>query len=371
MIRRLTGLAENLVQFCRFLRQNGFGVNIEEETTALQALSHINFSDQHEFYEALKASLCRNRHQVLVFAGLYNQYWKDLFNAVDSKSKQPGKSRNTSQQPSLQSLKSWLHGNRSEKTEMIASYSATEKLTRKDFSLVPGDDVDDLMNIIRALGRRLALRKGRRYKLASRANEPDLRFTLRKNLRRGGELIELGFRKPKRNRYKILLLCDVSKSMELYTAFLLQFIYSFRQVYNRMEVFVFGTGLQRITPLLKEQNFRKVLSSLDPHADNWGAGTRIGASLQEMLQQHNRFLVDSKTITVIMSDGWDTGDTELLRSGMEAIQKRCKKLIWLNPLAGYDKYDPRTTGMRTAMPYIDLFAPVHNAESLAAIGRWF
>jgi uncharacterized protein with von Willebrand factor type A (vWA) domain len=199
---------------------------------------------------------------------------------------------------------------------------------------------------------------------------PDLRQTLRKNLRRGGELLELAWRKPKRNRIKLVLLCDVSKSMELYTTFLIQFMYAFQQVYSRMETFTFGTSLKRITPLLKENNFPGALHLLEAENNDWAGGTRIGESLDSFVKIYSKKMLDSKTIIIILSDGWDKGNMDILKKNMELIEAGSKKIIWLNPLAGYASYRPEVAGMQTAMPFIDVFASVHNAESLRQLGKW-
>jgi len=371
MISRKTSLAENIVQFCRFLRQKNFTVGVDEETTALQSLMLINYTRPLIYSSALKATLAKSKQQAEEFDDLFNEYWKQLSKAVDAKTKDKQE-----KQPALnkavtfKSLKTWLHGNRNNETEETATYSLQESLTQKDFSSVPEEEIDELMKVIKALAKRLAARASRRYKFSHQQDMPDLRQTLRRNIRRGGELLELAYRKPKQNKTKILLLCDVSKSMELYSAFLLQFMYAFQQVYSRMETFTFGTSLKRITPLLNEQNFRKTLQLLQAETDDWSGGTRIGECLFDFVKNHSKKILDSKTIVIIISDGWDRGDMQLLQQSMEHIHQKARKVIWLNPLAGYASYRPDTEGMQTAMPFIDVFAPVHNAESLRRLGKW-
>jgi uncharacterized protein with von Willebrand factor type A (vWA) domain len=301
---------------------------------------------------------------------LFNEYWKELGKAVDAKRKD--EKNNAIPNPkaaSIKSLKGWLHGNRNDDTEEIATYSIHESLSHRDFSAVPGDEMEELMQTIRSLSKRLAARANRRYESSHKIELPDLRQTLRKNLRCGGELLEIIHRKPKRNRIKLVLLCDVSKSMELYSVFLLQFMYAFQQVYRRMETFVFSTTLERITPLLKQKNFREALHSLSSANSGWSGGTRIGESLDKFVKDYAKNLVDSKTIIIILSDGWDTGNINALKKSMEYIHNKSKKIIWLNPLAGYSSFQPDVAGMKAAMPYIDTFAPVHNAESLRKLGR--
>ncbi|RYY19398.1 MAG: VWA domain-containing protein, partial [Chitinophagaceae bacterium] len=222
---------------------------------------------------------------------------------------------------------------------------------------------------IEALSKRFAAQLNRRYKTAHKQSIPDIRKTLRSNMRHGGELIEIQFRKPKRKKTRLVLLCDVSKSMDLYASFLLQFMYAFQQVFSRIETFAFSTSLQRISDIFKENDFHKTLQVLGKANNSWGGGTKIGESLNTLLEDYNRFL-DKRTIVIILSDGWDTGQIPLLQKSMELIHARSRKVIWLNPLAGYALYCPDVAGMQAALPFIDVFAPVHNLDSLRRLGKW-
>lgn len=371
MISRQTSLSKNIVQFCRFLRQQNFTVGTEEEIAVLKALQFIDYSNNQVFRLALQAVLCRSRAQIDAFESLFDQYWKELAKAVESKVKSseepPAK---PAKEPAFKSLQSWLHSNQNKEVEQMALYSHHESLSQKDFSLVPADELDELMRTIKALSKRLAAQANRRYKQANKPDLPDLRRTLRKNLRRGGELLEIAFRKPKRNRTRLVVLCDVSKSMELYATFLLQFMYSFQQVYSRMETFVFGTSLQYISPLLKQNDFSQAMQLISAQGDSWSSGTRIGESLNSFVKEHASRVLNKRTIVIVLSDGWDTGDVELLRQSMETIKAVSRKVIWLNPLAGFTNYRPETAGMLAALPYIDVLAPVHNADSLRRLSRW-
>ena len=371
MITRQTSLSKNIVQFCRFLRQKGFGVTIEEESLSLQALQFIDYNNNDVFRQALKATLCHNKPQTDEFDSLFHAYWKQLDEAVGSKTKEDQKNKPAfQQQTSYKALKKWLHGNGNKETEETATYSMQETLLRKDFSTVPENEVEELMQTIRSIAKRLAAKTNRRYEFSAKTDLPDLRKTLRKNLRRGGELLDIVHRRPKRNRIKLVLLCDVSRSMELYSAFLIQFMYAFQQVYRRMETFVFSTSLKRVTALLKQKNFSEAMQQLSNENNGWSGGTRIGESLNAFVNEYGKKLIDSKTIVIILSDGWDTGNIEQIKNNMEFIHAKSKKLIWLNPLAGFEDYKPHVSAMKAALPFIDVFAPVHNVDSLKKLGRW-
>ncbi len=370
MITRQTSLSKNIIRFCIFLRSKGFNAAADEEAAALQALQYIDFSSYEIFLLALKSILCRSKTQLDEFDNLFHQYWKELENAVNAKQKDETSPKKPPQKAaSFKSLKTWLHGNRSNDIEETATYSIQENLSQRDFSAVPEDQTDELLRAIKALSKRLAAKTRRRYQPSHKVSLPDLRQTLRKNMRWGGELLNIIHRKPKRNRVKLVMLCDVSQSMELYSVFLLQFMYAFQQVYNRMDTFVFSTSLTRITTELQHKDFRKALHMLGAEKSGWAGGTKIGDSLIAFVKEYAKKMVDSKTIVIILSDGWDTGNIDALKQSMAYIHKKSKKVIWLNPLAGHSVYRPDVAGMKAAMPFIDVFAPVHNLQSLRQLGR--
>lgn len=377
LITRKTELSGNIVAFCRFLRQQGFRIGPAEEADALLALEIMApFDDPEAFQLTLRTTLCRSISQQVQFDELYQQYWRELEKAVDSKvvdDEQPNeqsKSQNNQQQPSLQALKSWLYGNHQpEEEQELASYSPGAAMGKKDFSAFTEDELAEVIRIVQILARSLALKPSRRKEKSKRSGQLDLRRTLRQNMRRGGEIMELAFSKPKQHRQKIVLICDVSRSMDLYSRFLIQFMYAFQNAFRRIETFVFSTKLFRVTHQLLQRDFKTALDRLSEEIPGWSGGTRIGESLETFCQDYARRLLNKQTIVLIMSDGWDTGDTELLSDSMKLIQKKAAKVIWLNPLAGSPAYEPTVKGMQAAMPYIDVFAAAHNVESLRRVVR--
>jgi uncharacterized protein with von Willebrand factor type A (vWA) domain len=374
LIARHTELSANVVAFCRFLRAKGFPLGPGEEADALSALAAVPAVDDPETFRlALRAVLPRGRAQQREFDEWYAIYWRELEKALDSKTAQgpperrPGGARQEA--PSFEALKSWLHGGRQEEEKEMAAYSPGASTSRKDFSAFPEDELWELTQLIRQIARSLALRLRRRREKSKLPAGLDLRRTLRRNLRRGGEILELAWRKPRRERRQLALLCDVSKSMELYSRFLVQFLHAFQQSYHRMETFVFSSELYRVTSQLRDEDFSAALAALAEAAPGWSGGTRIGASLQTFVEHHGRRLLNKQCVVIVLSDGWDTGESELLSEAMRRIHRRAAKVIWLNPLAGRPGYQPTTLGMKTAMPFIDVFAAAHNAESLRGVAR--
>jgi uncharacterized protein len=167
-----------------------------------------------------------------------------------------------------------------------------------------------------------------------------------------------------------VLLCDVSKSMDLYSAFLIQFIYAFQTVYRNIETFVFSNSIQRITNELKNKTFEEAMRELSQQIIGWSGGTQIGLSFQDFADNYSTQMLDKQTIVLILSDGWDTGEVTILKDSMQIIKQKSRKVIWLNPLAGNPNFTPTVQGMSVAMPFIDIFASVHNVDSLRKIGKF-
>ena len=373
MIQRHTSLSRNVLAFCGFLRNHSFVIGPEEEAIALRALTCVPLYEPVLFKDALRATLVRNVQELVKFEQLFTQYWQELDKALDSKIKDDERQRNRrqngQQDAAFNALKSWLYGNKPEEETEIATYSTHEGLSKQDFSAIPTEDLAEIMQRIREMARTLAKRVNRRYQKSRSINRFDLRNTLRKNLRRGGEMLELAYQKPKKNRIKLVILCDVSKSMDLYSAFLIQFVYAFQTVYRRIETFVFSTSLHRISGELRQRSFEDAMRQLSETTTGWSGGTQIGQCLQTFVEDYGK-LVDSHTIVLILSDGWDTGNTEILAESMERLHQKARKIIWLNPLAGNPTFRPTVQGMQAAMPFVDVFAPVHNVESLRNVGKW-
>lgn len=401
MIQRHTDLTANIVAFCRYLRAHGFRIGPEEEATALRAAALMTPNDRTIFALALQVSLTRTVQEVDQFTKLFSEYWKELENALDSKIKEDESKKDRmkgSNQPSFDALKSWLKGNTNQQETETATYSATETLSRQDFSLIPADQLPELERMLKEVAQALARKISRRKEKTLHAKKFDLRNTLRRNLRRGGELLELSYKRPQRNKTKLVILADVSKSMDLYSTFLIQFMYAFQNVFRQIETFVFSTELHRITAELKQQSFQDALKKLSEREAGWSGGTRIGSSLNTFVTDYGR-LLNRETIVVILSDGWDTEESTTIRATvsnetratvqnrgtgtgtladtpdtlaetMQRIHLKAQKVIWLNPLAGFSGYKPRTAAMQAALPHVDVFASAHNVESLRALGKW-
>src|SRR2546428_435798 len=239
----------------------------------------------------------------------------------------------------------------------VPAASESEALIGQDFSTFGADQLDEILRLTIKIARRLAHRITSRRRPVRRRGRVDLRRTLRANLTRG-DLIELRYRERKRKKIRLVLLCDVSGSMDLYSRFLLQFLFALQNVFGRVETFIFSTRLTRVTEYLRGRSYRQVLPRLTD-VRYWSGGTRIGESIAQFNREWPH-LVDRRTIVIILSDGWDTGGPDVLATELLRIKRRAARGIWLNPLLWNPSVEPLTRGMAAALPLIDDFAAGHN-----------
>ncbi len=370
-------LGANLTGFCRLLRRHGGGIGPGEQGEALKALELIELSDARAFRAALRTTLAKSLREQKTFDHYFDHYWMvwDRGPQLNRQTKEreapePQENANKSRadKPAAVTIGNWLKSNQAVEEEEVAGYSPFEVFTRRDFKGFSPEDLHEIIELISELSKALATRFSRRYQQTRRRGRLDLRRTLRLSLRRGGDMVDLACRCRRRQRLKLVLLCDVSKSMDLYSRFLIQFIYAFQRVYRRIETFAFSTSLHRITPILKTDNLSAALGELSGAVPDWSGGTKIGRSLHTFLEGYGG-LVDRNTVVLIMSDGWDTGEIELLEDSLDQIRRRARCLIWLNPLMGSPTYQPSCRGMQAALPFIDILAAAHNLDSLRQLVR--
>ncbi|MFQ5421988.1 MAG: VWA domain-containing protein, partial [Anaerolineae bacterium] len=249
--------------------------------------------------------------------------------------------------------------------EAPRTYSRREILRHKDFSELTADESQSLRQFMANLVWELGQRRTRRNKMGSNGRYLDLRRTFRHTLRTGGELLTWPHRTPKFKPRPLIILADISGSMEPYTRLLLQFIYSLAAgLTQSVEAFVFSTHLTHITRQLRSRELDRALADISRQVTDWSGGTRIGAALKTFNYDWGRRVLGRGAIVLLISDGWDRGDPDLLKREIARLHRSCRRLIWLNPLLGSSRYEPLTRGMQTALPHIDDFLPVHNLASL-------
>ena len=217
------------------------------------------------------------------------------------------------------------------------------------------------------LARAMQARLARRDRIHRRGRRIDLRRTIRRNIAHGGVPIELVYRKPKPKPLRLVVLLDASGSMTLYTSVFLRFIHGVLTHFSAAEAFLFHTHLAYVTPAMRERDGTRALDRLSLLAGGVGGGTRIGESLSTFNRWYAKRVIHSRTCVMIVSDGYEAGNPETLATEMRQLAKRCRRIVWLNPMMGWEGYEPSARGMQAALEYVDLFAPAHTLDSLAKL----
>jgi len=362
--------------FGQTLRAAGLPLTVSELMDAVRALEVIDLGDREEVYLGLRACLVARIEEVPAFDRCFEAFWKyhaehgqSLDGLVSPAPTPPvaepehagGGTPGAEKQASV-ALESWEEESEDTGEPLeVPGQSDREVLIDQDFSTFPAEDLDEVARLTILIAKRLARRVSRRRRPTRRGGIVDLRRSMRANLMKA-EIIELRRRERRRRKVKLVLLCDVSGSMDLYSRFLLQFLYALQNAFGRVETFTFATRLTRVTEQLKGPSYKLALRRLTDVRD-FSGGTRIGESLQEFNRTWGH-LVNRHTIVIVLSDGWDTGEPEVLSAEMLSLRRKAGRVMWLNPLLGNPSYEPLTRGMAAALPLVDHFAAAHNLASL-------
>jgi uncharacterized protein with von Willebrand factor type A (vWA) domain len=246
--------------------------------------------------------------------------------------------------------------------------SRVTNLAATDFRhIVDPADIARAHEIAARLARAMRARLVRRERTRKSGRRLDLRRTIHRSVGSGGTPIELAWRRRKRKPLRLVVLLDASGSMDLYTAFFVRFLHGVVDTFREAEAFVFHTRLAHVSASLRDRDVTRAVDRLSLMAQGIGGGTKIGESLATFNRWHARRVINSRTAVMIVSDGYDTGDPAFLGQEMRRLRQRCRRIVWLNPLLGWKEYSPQARGMQAALPYVDLFAPAHDIESLAAL----
>jgi len=298
-----------MVGFFQWLRSNDFKVGIQSSKDSLDILLQ-GLSFDHKYMEpALAALCCHGPKELDKFTIIYKRFWK-------------------------------------------------EKGTR--IQTIQSDELD---RIVEKLVKDMHLRIKRRRK-KSKKGDISIQKTIHRNIQNAGNLINLFKVKRTKEKFHLLVLLDVSGSMDKYSYYLLKFLWALRSHFKNVEVFAFSTIIKRITEELQDQNIGHALAQVSQVATHWSSGTKIGDSLKTFNDKYARYYLNGKTLTLIMSDGLDTGETEVLEEAIRKIKMKSKRLIWLNPLKGMKGYQPIQKGMKAVLPEVNHFGSAHNMASL-------
>jgi len=365
-------LPERIVEFVRLMRANHYRVGIQEAIDALQVAQCIDILDARQLRCALRSLLCSNPADWKGFDALFERYWQhqsagaiELTVGGRIERLEPGAMLGLQIKPV-----SATNSRREDawREALRVGASPHEAMTRSDFRLAQlHENTWPLEQWIEALARRMRKRLLRRHHVSNLGHRIHVRRTIRRSLTYGGLPLDLIYRERRRELPRLVLIIDVSRSMNAYSYFFLRFARGIVDAFQNTDAFAFHTRLVHIVDTLREPDRHRLKEKLAWIAAGWGGGTRIGESLQAFNREYARRVVDSHTFVFILSDGYDTGAPELLGEQLRRLQQRAKRIVWLNPLMGRTDYAPIASGMQAALPYLDLLAPAHNLESLMKI----
>lgn len=364
---------DNIILFINLLRRAGIPVSSEQAIDFSRALTLVDVGNQEQVYFTARGLLISRREHIRLFDVLFNRFWRNPFAANGAGQGQPAplapRHDRRHHRPLLITYMARKARENEPEIDVLdksGTFSAIEILQRKDFSVMTEDELDAIKRLMRAMRWQVSLRQTRRYVADSKGQGLHMRRVLASAVKRGGVPLELAWRRRKIKQRPLVLLADISGSMEKISRLVLQFAYCMAHSLNHMECFVFGTRLTRVTPALKLKNIDRALDEASREVVDWSGGTRIGESLRDFNRQWSRRVLRRGAVVLIVSDGWERGDVQVMSQEMRYLQLRCHRLIWLNPLLGKSTYQPLVEGMQAALPYIDDFLPIHNLQSLMA-----
>lgn len=369
-------LVVRLAGFGELLRDVGLRSGPDRTIDAVAALGCIDLGDIDQMRDALRAVHVCRREEVAVFDAAFDIYWARPEAAIRAGAI-PMRSRPLPLDP--RKAQEWLNRlglpasqlpRDQSTTPQVASssgYSADELLRERDFGDLTWEETQQVRRLLRQAPWRLAERRTRRWR-PGRRGRVELRRTLRRAARTGGEATVLARTRRRIRRRPLVIICDVSGSMERYSRALLVFAHAVARR-ERVDTFVFSTRLSRITHLLRRRDIDDALADTAAQVHDIGGGTRIGESLRTFNRRYARRVLGHGAVVLVISDGWDRGEVATLEREMSRLARSCHRLIWLNPLLGSEVYAPEARGMAAALPYCDDFLAAHNVDALDELGR--
>jgi len=372
-------LRRRLAGFARTLRDNGFAVGLAETRDALSILASPAAVRPELLQPAFRALFCATRSDWTRFDAIFAAYWlgrgmRRARLATDAASRnapsmqRPVPSAAEGTPEHVEAGDGQAGSPIAGRHEHAAAASAAEHLAATDLRrVVDPQEIAEAHALAQRLAHRMRTRLVRRAQARRRGRRLDLRRTIHRSVSHGGTPIDLAWRRRKMKPLRLVVLLDGSGSMEPYTAFFVRFLHGVVDAFRESEAFVFHTRLAHVSASLRDRDVARAVDRLSLMAQGIGGGTRIGECLAAFNRWHARRVIHSRTAVMIVSDGYDTGDPERLAEEMRRLRRRCRRIIWLNPLIGWQGYAPEARGMQAALPYVDLFAPAHNLESLAAL----
>jgi hypothetical protein len=366
-------LTRNWLHFGQILRGLGFDAGPARMLPFLRTLTVIDLRRPDDVRTAVHAHFGRRRDELALLDRALVAFLRAEVRASDGSASAEAEAEAERGEPltlpgrQLRVLDDDSEDAEGAEEQEVASYSQVEVLRQKDFDTLTEAEMAEVRRLIRLMRLPAGLTRSRRAR-AGGHDQLDIRRLLRRSMRFGGELLVFSWKSPRLRPRPLVLLCDISGSMERYTRLLLNFAYALKNASTRVEAFVFATRLTRITRLLRSHDVDAALNRVTTSVDDWSGGTRIGEAIESFNRRYARRVLGHGATVAIISDGWDRGDAAQMRHAIARLQRSCHRLIWMNPLMGAPGYEPLTLGLQAALPFVDDFLPAHNLANLEALG---
>ena len=351
-----------MVTFGRVLREAGLEVGPGRVIDALQGLDAVELERRDNVYWALRQTLVSRAEDLEAFDRAFAAWFLRAPELAPPRTSTMER-RRVAKADSRDGTDEVAEAG-AEDEERATGWSADELLRQKDFSELSPEELTKLRRLIAELARARPLRRSRRLRRHPRGDALDLRRLVRKSLATGGDPVDRAFRSRVETHRKLIVLCDVSGSMEPYSRAILLFVHGLLESGRGVEAFAFGTRLTRLTEELSGPDPEKALEETSRRVVDWSGGTRIGASLKAFNDLWGRRALSRGAVVVIVSDGWEREDTVTVAREMARLARCAYAVVWVNPLKGHPDYEPLAGGMRAALPFVDRFLPGHNLASL-------
>lgn len=367
-----TTFKEHLIDFVFYCRARQFVLSPQQTLEAFEITEKHFLTHRKTFQYALKSIFCKSKEHADRFDEMFDRFWSRFYKEeLEQRPFQLKAQEKKSESASLIFMGATFpnpNKQKEEEAKKTTGANATTLLRETDFSKIAAADKEQLEELAEALFHEMSLRFKRRLK-KSKSGRINIQKTIRKSLSKGGLMLDLAYKKKAKEKRKVVFLLDVSGSMDTYSFYLLRYILVLKKYFKSLEFFSFSTRLTHVTPLLRTNDESAIYKAIGRHVKGWSSGTKIGASLKEFCDLYGHKFLSQKHIVVILSDGLETGNVSDLQTAVKTIQKRCKSLIWLNPLKGMTNYQPIQKGIINVMPHLDRFETAHNLNSLLKLEK--
>jgi uncharacterized protein with von Willebrand factor type A (vWA) domain len=367
----MSRLLDNLLIFGRLLRRVGIDVHPGRMLDLVGALSHVDLGERDDVYHTCRALLVHRQEQIALFDRAFTAFWRDRHEGPAGGARAEGASASIVEIEQVLAPGELSDADSSDAADSepapdigIKTWSDLGGLRDKDFAAFSADEIARARLALSRLVWDPGVRRTRRW-VAGSGPRLDLRRAIADSVRTGGDIMTLRRRMRLVRPRPLVLLCDVSGSMDRYCRMLLHFAHTLASRRRRVEAFLFSTELTRITRLLRMPRPDDALAAVSRSVPDWSGGTRIGAAVKDFHQRWSRRVLTGGPVVLLISDGWDRGDPGELRDQIARLQRSCRRLVWLNPLIGTDGYAPLTRGLQAALPFVDDFLPARTLNNLA------